>query len=160
MHTQKNVPVAVKTAGRAMAVLAVAAIVAGAAWYFLAEAPLRIDPTDRRQVALGARLYAASCASCHGASLEGQPNWQRRLPNGRLPAPPHDASGHTWHHPDADLLRVTKLGPAAYPAGHQTDMPAFEGALSDSEIAAVLAFIKSRWPEEIRARQARLGKAM
>lgn len=140
-----------------MIALAGVAIVAGAAWYFLADAPLRIDPMDRRQVALGERLYATSCASCHGASLEGQPNWQRRLPNGRLPAPPHDVSGHTWHHPDIYLFRVTKLGPAAYPAGHQTDMPAFEKMLSDSEIAAVLAFIKSGWPEEIRARQARMG---
>lgn len=134
-----------------------AAIIVGAAWYFLAAPPLRIDPTDRRQVAMGERLYATSCASCHGAALEGQPDWQRRLPNGRLPAPPHDASGHTWHHSDAHLFRVTKLGPAAYPAGRQTDMPAFEGVLSDAEIAAVLAFIKSRWPEEIRARQARIG---
>ncbi|TAJ32457.1 MAG: cytochrome c [Reyranella sp.] len=128
---------------------------AGAAYYFSAKSPPLIDPTDRRQVVLGERLYASTCASCHGASLEGQPDWRRRLPNGRLPAPPHDASGHTWHHSDADLIRVTKLGPAAYPAGHQTDMPAFEGALSDSEIAAVLAFIMSKWPEEIRARQAR-----
>jgi mono/diheme cytochrome c family protein len=140
------------------AALGGAAVAAAAAAYlFLAEQPLRIDPTDRRQVALGERLYAASCASCHGASLEGQPNWQRRLPNGRLPAPPHDASGHTWHHPDIYLFRVTKYGPAAYPAGHQTDMPAFENALSDDQIAAILAFIKSRWPEDIRARQARLS---
>lgn len=140
-----------------MMALVGATAVAGAAYSFLAETPLRIDPTDRRQVALGERLYATSCANCHGASLEGQPNWQRRLPNGRVPAPPHDASGHTWHHPDAYLFRVTKLGPAAYPAGHQTDMPAFGETLSDSEIAAVLAFIKSRWSEDIRARQARLG---
>jgi mono/diheme cytochrome c family protein len=140
------------------AALGAAAVAAAAAAYLsLAEQPLRIDPTDRRQVALGERLYAASCASCHGAALEGQPNWQRRLPNGRLPAPPHDASGHTWHHPDIYLFRVTKYGPAAYPASHQTDMPAFEHALSDDQIAAILAFIKSRWPEDIRARQARLS---
>lgn len=143
--------------GLAITVLAGAAIVAGMVWHFMAEAPLRIDPKDRRQVALGERLYTTSCASCHGASLEGQPKWQRRLPNGRLPAPPHDASGHTWHHPDAYLFRVTKLGPAAYPAGHRTDMPAFEGTLSDNEIAAILAFIKSRWPEEIQTRQTRMS---
>jgi len=137
---------------------AAAAMVAGAGYYFLAEPPLRIDPADKGQVALGKRLYATACASCHGASLEGQPNWQRRLANGRLPAPPHDASGHTWHHPDAFLFRVTKAGPAAYPEGYRTDMPAFDKTLSDAEIAAILAYIKSAWPPDIRRRQQRLNE--
>ncbi len=126
------------------------------AYSFTASIPPRIDPADARQVELGRRVYAAACASCHGVSLEGQPNWQRRLPNGRLPAPPHDASGHTWHHPDEMLFRITKYGPGAYPNGHQTDMPAFEKRLTDDEIAASLAFIKSTWPADIRARQARI----
>lgn len=34
------------------------------------------------------------------------------------------------------------------PAGYESDMPAFGGILSDDEIRAVLAFIKSTWPEE------------
>ena len=38
-------------------------------------------------------------------------------------------------------------------------MPAFGQTLSDAEIWAVLAFIKSRWPEEIRARQAEITRA-
>jgi mono/diheme cytochrome c family protein len=37
-------------------------------------------------------------------------------------------------------------------------MPAFGGVLSDADIAAVLAFIKSRWPADIRARQARIDQ--
>lgn len=126
------------------------------AYVFTASIPPRIDPTDARQVELGRRVYAAACASCHGVSLEGQANWQRRLPNGRLPAPPHDATGHTWHHPDEMLFRVTKYGPGAYPDGYQTDMPAFGKRLTDDEIAASLAFIKSTWPADIRARQARI----
>lgn len=107
---------------------------------------LRADPRDGQKVALGAKVYAQNCASCHGAELEGQPAWRRRLPNGRLPAPPHDESGHTWHHPDDVLFAITKHGVARYaPPGYQSDMPAFEGRLSDDEIWAVLAFIKSRW---------------
>lgn len=125
-------------------------------YFFTASIPPRIDPADARQVELGRRVYAAACASCHGASLEGQANWQRRLPSGRLPAPPHDASGHTWHHPDEMLFRITKYGPGAYPGGYQTDMPAFEKHLTDDEIAAALAFIKSTWPADIRTRQARV----
>lgn len=102
----------------------------------------------------GKALYDEHCASCHGAKLEGQPNWRERLPNGRLPAPPHDASGHTWHHPDGDLFALTKygLGPFA-PAGYQSDMPAFDAKLTDRQIRDVLAYIKSTWPVEIQARQ-------
>ncbi len=78
------------------------------------------------------------------------------MPNGRLPAPPHDATGHTWHHPDEMLFRITKFGARTYPSGYETDMPAFDNRLTDEEIAASLAFIKSTWPAEIRARQARV----
>jgi mono/diheme cytochrome c family protein len=38
-------------------------------------------------------------------------------------------------------------------------MPAFGQTLSDEKIWAVLAFIKSRWPEETRARQAEITRA-
>ena len=145
---------------KAAAAVAVVAIVGGVLYgVFGSTQPVRIDPVDRAQVDLGRKLYVEACASCHGANLEGQPNWQKRLPNGRLPAPPHDASGHTWHHPDIDLFRVTKLGPAAYPTGYETDMPAFGDRLSDAEIAAILAYIKSTWPPEIRARHDRLNAA-
>jgi len=99
-------------------------------------------------------LYGEHCASCHGSLLEGQPNWKERLPDGRLPAPPHDETGHTWHHPDDYLFSTTKLGgKATAPAGFLSAMPGFEGTLSDGEIWMVLDFIKSGWPEEIRARQ-------
>lgn len=35
-------------------------------------------------------------------------------------------------------------------------MPAFGETLSHREIYAILAYIKSRWPTEVRARQARI----
>src|SRR5262245_31357156 len=61
---------------RNAAVLAAAiAIIAGAIWWF-ASRPPRIDPTDARQVAAGAAVYRAHCATCHGANLEGQPDWR------------------------------------------------------------------------------------
>ena len=107
----------------------------------------RADPKDAEHVAFGEKLYAQHCAVCHGAKLEGQPDWRRRLPNGKLPAPPHDESGHTWHHPDEVLFAITKHGmvwPNA-PKDYKSDMPAFDGTLSDQEIWAVLAFIKSHW---------------
>jgi len=131
---------------------------AGAAiWLVQRKYVPAISADDARQVALGASVCAARCAQCHGANLEGQPNWQQRQANGRLPAPPHDATGHTWHHPDEILFGITKNGMAPYAqAGYASDMPAFAGTLTDDEIAAALAFIKSRWPAEIRARQAHI----
>lgn len=144
--------------------VAVAAVVAIAATFFRPDGPdpraLVIDPDDHQQVALGRDLYAAQCAACHGANLEGQPNWRQRLPNGRLPGPPHDANGHTWHHPDDQLFAITKYGVEALaPAGYESDMPAFEDTLTDDEIAAVLAYIKSRWPQRIRQAQAERSAA-
>jgi mono/diheme cytochrome c family protein len=107
----------------------------------------RADPRDAAKVALGQKLYAQHCASCHGANLEGQPNWRQRLPNGRMPAPPHDETGHTWHHPDRVLFGITKNGlvPPYATADYQSDMPAFRDQLSDAEIWAVLAYLKTRW---------------
>jgi len=101
----------------------------------------------------GKALYLENCAACHGANLEGQPDWKTLKPNGRLPAPPHDASGHTWHHSDAQLLRITRDGLAAIAPGYQTDMPAFGDVLTDAEITAILGYIKSTWPERERAYQ-------
>jgi mono/diheme cytochrome c family protein len=111
-------------------------------------------PDDASVVTRGAELYAVHCASCHGASLEGQAkDWQRRDAEGFALAPPHDASGHTWHHPDRVLFAITKLGisVAANLPDYKTRMPAYEGVMDDDEIVAVLSFIKAQWPDDIRA---------
>lgn len=108
-----------------------------------------IDPADQSLVLQGKKIYATNCASCHGANLEGQSNWRQRLPNGRLPAPPHDVTGHTWHHADSLLIDIVKKGlipGRTAPPGYQSDMPAYGSVLSDEEIRAVLAYIKSSWP--------------
>src|SRR3546814_6805220 len=73
-------------------------------WFNLPSSATFIDPTNSGHVMQGKAIYAYSCAACHGAKLQGQPRWRERLANGRLPAPPHDDTGHTWHHPDAVLL--------------------------------------------------------
>lgn len=103
----------------------------------------------------GRALYLEFCASCHGANLEGQPDWRAQGPNGRLPAPPHDETGHTWHHPDRVLKEITRRGPAAIVGpGYESDMPGFEGVLSDREIDAVIDYIKGTWPDRERQFQA------
>jgi mono/diheme cytochrome c family protein len=103
---------------------------------------------------MGRIVYQARCASCHGANLEGQPNWQQPLADGSMLAPPHDASGHTWHHNDRFLFDTIKYGgQATAPPDRRNTMPAFQGQLSDREIWATLAFIKSTWPPELIERQ-------
>ena len=113
-------------------------------------------PVDAEMIELGAGLYEETCASCHGTDLEGQPDWRRRLDNGRMPAPPHDASGHTWHHADQQLFDITKNGLASVVPGYESDMPVFDGILSDDEITAILGYIKSTWPERERDYQAEI----
>jgi mono/diheme cytochrome c family protein len=141
--TFRRAPVAI--AG--LVLLAVAA--AGGVWLYTSHR------TESAQVAAGRQVYAVHCASCHGADLQGQPDWQMRLPNGRMPAPPHDATGHTWHHSDDQLFAIVKKGMSAIVPGYDSDMPGFENVLSDDEIRAVLAFIKSTWAEREREYQAR-----
>jgi len=107
---------------------------------------------DAAAVARGERIYAATCASCHGAVLQGQPDWQTRDAEGYLPAPPHDETGHTWHHPDALLLEIVRRGTAAVVGqGYQSRMPGYAGTLTEAEMREVLGYIKSTWPERVIA---------
>ena len=107
---------------------------------------------DPEVIALGKSVYADQCASCHGADLAGQENWRDRDDDGLLPAPPHDATGHTWHHPDAQLIDITTRGTAAVVGrGYQSNMPGYAEILSAEEIKAALAYIKSTWPAEVIA---------
>lgn len=121
--------------------------------------PFGAGSREAAAITRGRQLYAGNCASCHGAKLEGQRDWKRSRPSGRMPAPPHDASGHTWHHPDGVLFRITREGPAAVVGnGYESDMPGFGDVLSDEDIRAVLAFIRSTWPERERAYQAEMSR--
>ena len=112
-----------------------------------------LRPDDPAVLALGQRVYATHCASCHGVHGEGQPRWREPGPDGLRSAPPHDASGHTWHHPDAQLFDITRRGMAAViqQPGYPSAMPAYQGVLSDADIVAVLSYIKAQWPPELRA---------
>ncbi|MDK3071959.1 cytochrome c [Sedimentitalea sp. JM2-8] len=145
---------------RAWAVLGVAALVAAAAgvWLLLPDArSLPEGGAYAPDLARGAAIYAEACASCHGADLEGQADWRSPGPDGRLPAPPHDRTGHTWHHPDRVLLDITLRGASAViGGGYESDMPGFAETHSEAEIRDVLAWIKSQWPDRERQIQAEI----
>ena len=99
---------------------------------------------------------AEACAECHGANLEGEPNWKEQNADDTFRAPPHDETGHTWHHGDRQLIDAILHGGERLPdnIGGTSEMPAYEAVLTMEEIHAVLAYIKSSWPDNIREAQA------
>ncbi len=110
---------------------------------------------DDRDLTNGQSLYAEQCASCHGANLEGQPDWRTPDENGVLPAPPHDETGHTWHHDNQLLFEYTRLGgeealAARGVTGFASGMPGFGDALTDDEVWDILAYIRSTWPDRVQ----------
>lgn len=140
--------------------LAILSVIGGTSAY--GEAVVQPANADS---SLGGPLYAENCASCHGVNLEGQPDWRSPDENGILPAPPHDESGHTWHHADALLFEYTKLGGQAAlqsmgVEGFASGMPAFGDTLTDDEIWNILVYIKSTWPERARVTQAARNEAV
>ncbi len=146
---------------RPIALLALALLgLAALAWIFAFNGrggPVEINgtavpPLPGLEAALidrGEAVYAQNCASCHGLNLEGAADWRKPLEDGSLPAPPHDTTGHTWHHPDFQLQEIIAKGGVLY----NGTMPGFAGQLSEQEVEAVLAFIKSHWGSEERAYQ-------
>ncbi len=137
---------------------AFAVIIGIGAAYLFSLSFMKPDPLIESQIR-GQILYANSCAACHGANLEGQENWRIQNADGSMPAPPHNAEGHTWHHDDDMLFEYTKFGGAATMAargvtGFNSGMPAFEGLLSDENINDIWAYIKSTWSDRERGVQA------
>lgn len=94
-------------------------------------------------LATGPRLYAQHCAACHGAQGEGV------LGAEGVPAvPPLAGSRMIGQASPANLLRVVLeggFGPAT--AGHPQPfgMPPFDPVLSDAELLALIAHLRTRW---------------
>jgi mono/diheme cytochrome c family protein len=138
----------------AIASVGVLSLVAGYTWHArtaMANGQPWITPATGQAKLQGVQFYTQFCAACHGAQMQGQFNWRERMSNGRLPAPPHDDSGHTWHHSDQELIGMIKYGIVAgvnAPAGYESDMPGFASVLSDEQIRDVLGYIKTYWSRQ------------
>lgn len=133
------------------------ACIAAAGWIWGDAMGYADNGAGAPDLARGDAIYAEACASCHGADLEGQTDWRSPDPDGRLPAPPHDETGHTWHHPDRVLLDITMRGTAAVVGGgYESNMPGFDDAYTEDEIRDVIEWIKTHWPDRERAHQAQV----
>ncbi|MBI4236620.1 MAG: cytochrome c [Chloroflexi bacterium] len=103
----------------------------------------RADPAPAEK---GRALYTAICQACHGDAATGA--------GGVPPAPSHGVDGHTWHHADGQIVEIV-LGKFNYPG---RVMPSFAGQLSEEEVRAVLAYLKTNWLPEQRAFQEEVSR--
>ena len=95
---------------------------------------------SKEQVELGANVFKANCASCHGSNAEATPEWTKPDANGFYPPPPLNGTAHAWHHPFPMLKRTIE-------EGSQGRMPGWKGRLSEEEIESVIAWFQSLWPD-------------
>ncbi len=113
-------------------------------------------PPDLTELALGRSVYRTYCAQCHGMQGQGAPNWQEQNSDGTFPPPPHDSTGHAWHHGDDFLYRIIRDGGQFLEEempGFTNAMPTFGNCLSPEEIRTVIIYIKSLWGPVERAFQ-------
>ena len=74
---------------------------------------------------------------------------------GNFPAHPRRDRAYLAH-ADQWLFDIVKTATSVFaPPRYRSAMPAYQDMLTDDEIWAVLAFIKSRWPAAGRAHQER-----
>jgi mono/diheme cytochrome c family protein len=144
-----------------LAVVVGAVAVGAVAWLVVSDRRDKAPALDARAVARGQAVYQANCASCHGPKGEGAPNWQSQNADGTLPPPPHDSTGHTWHHGDGFLYRYVREGGKAFEtvAGFKSAMPAFGDRLTEAQVVDVLTYLKSRWGTREREFQDAVSKA-
>lgn len=122
-----------------------------------ASANVPLPALDARQVARGNQLYAQHCVTCHGAQLQGQPNWATPTV-GVVLAPPLNDAGHAWDHSDAELRRAILRGSVGKDPAGNPFMPAFADKLQSDELEAVIVFLKSTWNTQHRVRQLMLSQ--
>lgn len=145
----------------ALGAMVMIAVVVVAAVYWGSEvgqetepAAVSISALDPGDVALGQEVYLKNCLACHGTNAQGAPNWTKPDVRGNLPPPPHDDSGHTWRHSDAELTWIIQNGLRdVFNNTPDLTMPPFEDKLSAEEINAVITYFKSLWSPEHRRYQ-------
>jgi mono/diheme cytochrome c family protein len=99
--------------------------------------------------ARGEELYQAHCVQCHGGATGGHIS--------DIP-PPHNAEGHTWHHGDCELVDIVLDGMPQRP--DYPEMPAFGDELTEADVHAILAHIKTWWEPDQLEHQAEVTELL
>jgi mono/diheme cytochrome c family protein len=88
--------------------------------------------------ALGARVYEAQCAQCHGKQGEGRPGAYPALAGNRAVLMPQTQNL---------VLGVLQggFGPSTRGQPQPHGMPPFQLVLNDAELAGVLSYIRNAW---------------
>ncbi|MFV1975752.1 MAG: c-type cytochrome [Candidatus Scalindua sp.] len=107
--------------------------------------PVKRDYNSFSTVVQGGKLFQKNCAACHGQQAQGHPKWRKPMVAGKPTAPPLNGTGHSWHHPKEGLKLTILHGTVAMGGA----MPAWKDKLTDTEIDQILAWIQSRWPDDI-----------
>lgn len=105
--------------------------------------PTGAAPAKQFPLEAGESLYQANCLVCHG-DREGK--------GATAGASPHNETGHTWHHPDAQLKEWVLNGRLFL------GMPAFKDKLTEADVEAVLVYLKTWWTPEQRESQADISR--
>ena len=127
-----------------------AALFAVLAWW-VPSLENKIPGGSPGEIRLGEALYGRNCAICHGEAGVGETPAKAnggRKPDGGYIAPAHNGNGHTWHHPPDVLFTIVKNGSSA----SDSSMKGWKGRLKDEEIRAILGYIFSLWPPDLRER--------
>ncbi|MEO0560472.1 MAG: cytochrome c [Chloroflexota bacterium] len=98
--------------------------------------------------------YNSYCAHCHGYNGEGQhPNTvDNTLSLGMETVPAHDATGHTWEHPDELLVQVILEG-IDNPL-NQYPMSGWGYVLDEQDALDIIDYMRQWWTAEQMAHQA------
>ena len=111
----------------------------------VAKAPVQRNYTAEQMIA-GQAIFEKNCQVCHGQYARGESkDWQTARDDGTFPAPPLNGTAHAWHHSSKALLGTIDRG--GVPLGGR--MPPFKNVLTKEQKLAVLAYIQSRWPDEV-----------
>lgn len=94
--------------------------------------------------AAGAKVYTTNCSSCHQANGKGQPGVFPPLAGNAVVTGPASKVIHIVKNGLSGKITVNG-------ATYNGQMPAWKGTLSDSDIAAVVTYIRSSWGNKASA---------
>ena len=117
---------------------------------FATPAVLLLGGCHNREVAQGAAVYSANCATCHGANGRGQNPvrpWGSIAPEqeGWI-APALDNRGHCYQHTRSELVAIIRDGSKE----KGSPMVGFKGRLSDQQIDSVVTYLETLWDRPTR----------